>query len=83
MDKQAFHSGESVHSIGGESCSHSLVVGRHVKYAADADYGYRQRLRMSLLHTDQHHMLHRANEIVRAFSELIRKPPVPSAASSH
>lgn len=67
MDKQAFIAAVKAASIVGEG---GAGFPAHVKYAADAGPRLSPTAAMrALLHTDQHHMLHHANEIVRAFSE--------------
>ena len=69
MDKQAFIAAVKAAGIVGEGGAG--FPARQVRRRRR--HGYRQRLRMrALLHTDQHHMLHHANEIVRAFSELMQ-----------
>ena len=70
MDKQAFIAAVKAAGIVGEG---GAGFPAHVKYAADADTVIANGCECEpLLHTDQHHMLHHANEIVRAFSELMQ-----------
>ena len=70
MDKQAFIAAVKAAGIVGEG---GAGFPAHVKYAADADTVIANGCECEpLLHTDQHHMLHHANDIVRAFSELMQ-----------
>lgn len=68
MDKQAFIAAVKAAGIVGEG---GAGFPAHVKYAANADTIIANGCECEpLLHTDQHHMLHHAGQIVRAFGEL-------------
>lgn len=68
MDKQAFIAAVRAAGIVGEG---GAGFPAHVKYAAEADTVIANGCECEpLLHTDQHHMLHHARDIVRALDEL-------------
>ncbi|MEG1610371.1 MAG: SLBB domain-containing protein [Bilophila sp.] len=70
MDKQAFIAAVRAAGIVGEG---GAGFPAHVKYAANADTVIANGCECEpLLHTDQHHMLHHAGQIVRAFGELMQ-----------
>ena len=71
MDKQAFIAAVKAAGIVGEG---GAGFPAHVKYAADADTVIANGCECEppFCTPDQHHMLHHANEIVRAFSELMQ-----------
>lgn len=70
MDKQAFIAAVRAAGIVGEG---GAGFPAHVKYAASADTVIANGCECEpLLHTDQHHMLHHAGQLVRAFGELMQ-----------
>jgi len=68
MDKQAFLTAVKAAGVVGEG---GAGFPSHVKYAAEAETVIANGCECEpMLHTDQHHMLHHADRIVRAFCQL-------------